>query len=154
MNKQDQKTQERNADYYIKLYRAAKKQRNTAEKRRSKLLGIGEGLIGSYDDIDMDAVSKALSGRKMSAGDKNVLRNYAKARQVMDIIETSVEERMTAHTDICRDVFLKGMRINDVAQKYDVSRQWIYKVKTKNVAAIEEEIELRKACKISLSSDL
>ena len=117
-------------------------------------LGIGEGLIGSYDDIDMDAVSKALSGRKMSAGDKNVLRNYAKARQVMDIIETSVEERMTAHTDICRDVFLKGMRINDVAQKYDVSRQWIHKVKTKNVAAIEEEIELRKACKISLSSDL
>ena len=144
----------RNADYYIRLYRVAKKQRNTAEGRRSKLLSVGERLIGSYDDIDMDAVTKALSGRKMSDGDKNVLTNYAKARQVMDVIETAVEERMTAHADICRDVFLNGMRVKDIAVKYDVTRRWISKVKRKGLDDIIGEIRLRKTAGYKLSTDL
>ena len=137
---------------YIAAYLDASKKVRWAEAHRKKLVELGERAVGSYDLIDLRSANEAISGLKMPGGDRNILRSYVEARQIMDVVETAVNERMVSHQDIAADIFLHGMGTGAAAKKHSVSRQWIYSLKKRGIEAVNDEIMLRKAVGQTLSS--
>ena len=134
---------DKNADFYIREYRKAKADSIWAEEHRPRLIEVGERITGSYENIDIDKAFEALSSRRMPEKDRNILKNYVRARVIMDVVETAVRERLEANLDAAADVFLGGMMVRDVAAKHHISEKTVWRIKQRGLEAIKDELLLK-----------
>lgn len=137
----------------IRRYREDKAKCLWTEKRRPKLLEKATVMIGSLVDADYDKACKIIDSTRLSNNDKNMLKSYIKAKIRTDVTETAVYERLDESVlPIAEDIFIEVMKVNDIAEKYEVNEKTVRRIRDKGIEAIFDEITLRTEAGNDLSS--
>ena len=137
----------------IRRYREDKAKCLWTEKRRPRLLEKATVMIGSLVDADYDKACKTIDSTRLSNNDKNMLKSYIKAKIRTDVTETAVYERLDESVlPIAEDIFIEVMKVNDIAEKYEVNEKTVRRIRDKGIEAIFDEITLRTEAGNDLSS--